>query len=101
MGAQPRDRVAQSVERRMQAARRGARSAGPTSTRANVTLEPLREEGPQASQRHAAHVSVGRIVVDEVVPEHAAAGSHPAPHRRGQNPLLTCRQGVELNTVDW
>ena len=43
-----------------------------------------REQRPDPRQRHAAHVGVARVVDGEVVPEHAAARLHPAPHCLGQ-----------------
>ena len=54
------------------------------------TLRPqpaLREQLADASDGHAAHVRVARVVDREVVPQHATAGTHPSPHRIGQ-PLL-------------
>ena len=45
------------------------------------------EELAYARNRNAAHIRVARIVLREVVPEHAAARTHPSPHPIGE-PLL-------------
>ena len=46
--------------------------------------EPLEGGADRGQAWHAAHVGIARIVDGEVVPQHTAAGRHPAPHRVGQ-----------------
>jgi len=82
MRAQRRQRVEQSVEGRVHTRHR-PRDRWRERDAAGFDA-PVREQRANPAQGHAAHVAVARIVDGEVVPQHAAARSHPAPHRGGE-----------------
>ena len=82
VGSEKRKKVKDGIERRVEAGDAAADGGGQGDF-PGVDL-PVGEECPDAVEGDAADVGVAGVVVDEIIPEDAAAGFGQRPHPVGQ-----------------